>query len=1024
MRPVRLTLQAFGPYPGKEVIDFRDAVEAGLFGIYGQTGSGKSTVFSAMTFALFGEPAKPEQETPSLRSDHADADMQTEVELVFDMGGHRYVVARRPEQMRPKQRGVGETRHPHEAFLFDATGIAVDEIGGESRGKILAEKRVRDVDKAIIEMLGYGPEQFRQIVLLPQGKFEAFLAAKTKERLAILRDLFDVSAYRALSAKLKSDADTAERHVQDQRRVCSGRLGAEGFESLDALNDGIDAAGVHCSETAKVEEGARAGLLAAQTALGAAEKLEEQFKSLDLARETLAVLEAGQEAMDALAKRIVQAERARILLDVESNVSEADADAKNARHARNESQRLAEMASAKAKEAVTALEVETQRAGEMDEMRQNLEALDRHKEVLEKSTGLVEAVDRAREAKRQAGESLESAERRLAGLDKQHQTNVDAIKAARQAEVHLRDSVARLEGLKRLLSAATNFEKAEVSVQVAHDELQVLTSTHANAARAAHEAKSEYAEAERALSEAQALHLAAKLEPGEPCPVCGSIEHPAPATGAAEHAGLDQAFRDTKAAFELADAAVHEAFASLEAGRVILAERQGILAAFDPPRESAAVLTEQIETEQLLLEDAGPPRDIAAMEADGERLAEQIREATQVREECRDTLGKLQASAAAEQARLDQMLSAVPQDLRDPAALAATRQKVAGGLAERQAARDAAEAMARETRDADLSTAKDLQAAAGKLTESQARHRKAEEAFAARLAQAGVTEDEFRALKPAIATVEEDRTTVNEHRRKLENANEEMHKTSEAIQDRERPDLSVLQAAKLDADQKLTEAVDLRSGAQQRLAHLSKLKGDLEETLRELDALEASSGPLRALAALANGENPQRLDLETFAIGAMFDRVLEAANLRLGPMTGDRYRLMRNEESAGRGRRGLEIEVFDIFTGKARPTSTLSGGETFIAALALALGLADVVESASGKVRLDTIFIDEGFGSLDTENGSGTLDQVLQVLAKLVSQNRAVGLISHVSLVQEAIPNGFYVWKEVTGSHVEARGVN
>lgn len=1022
MRPVRLTLQAFGPYPGKEVIDFRGAVEAGLFGIYGQTGSGKSTIFSAMTFALFGEPAKPEQEAPSLRSDHADADVQTEVEFVFDIGDHRYVVVRRPEQMRPKQRGVGKTRHLHEAFLFDATGMALNEIGGEDRGKVVAEKKVRDVDTTIIEILGYGPEQFRQIVLLPQGKFEAFLAAKTAKRLEILRDLFDVSAYRALAAKLKSDADTAKRHVQDQRRVCSGRLGAEGFESLDALNDGIDAAGVHCAETAKVEESARADLVTSQAALGAAEKLEEQFRSVDLARETLAALEVDQEAMDALNKRVGQAERAKTLLDVESNVSDAAADIKKAGHGRDESQRLAEMASAKAEEAAIALEVEAQRAGEMDEMRQKLEALDRHKEVLEKSTGLAEIVDRAREAERRAAESLDSAERTLANLVMQHQTNVDATKVARQRDASRRDSTARLEGLKSMLSAATNFERAEVNVRAALDELQLLTSTHANAAQAAHEAKSKYEAAERALSEAQALYLAAKLEPGEPCPVCGSLEHPAPASGAAEHAGLDQAFRETKAAFELADAAVHEEFAGLEAGRGVLAERQAILAAFDPPAESAAVLTEQIGAQQLVLEEAGPPDDIGAMEADGERLAGQIREATQLREESRETLGKLQASAAAEQARLDQMLSAVPQDLRDLAELAATREKVVGDLAARQAARDAADVIARETRDAELSAKKDLQAAASNLAKSQERYGKAVEVFHKRLHQAGLTEYEFRDLKPAIETVDEDRATVNEHRRRFDIAKASTAEALEAIQDRERPDLSVLEAARQEADQRLTEAVDLRSGAQQRLTHLSKLKDDLDETLRELDALEDSSGPLRALAALANGENPQRLDLETFAIGAMFDRVLEAANLRLGPMTGDRYRLVRNEESAGRGRRGLEIEVFDIFTGKTRPTSTLSGGETFIAALALALGLADVVESASGKVRLDTIFIDEGFGSLDTENGSGTLDQVLQVLARLVSQNRAVGLISHVSLVQEAIPNGFYVWKEVTGSRVEARG--
>ena len=181
MRPVRLTMQALGPYAGREVVDFRDAVAAGLFGIYGQTGAGKSTIFSAMTFALFGEAARPEQDIASLRSDHAEPDLPTEVELIFEVGERRYVVRRQPEQMRPKRRGGGETQVPHEAYLFDATGLALEDISQETPGKVVAEKKVGAVRSAIAEILGYGAAEFRQIVLLPQGKFEAFLTAARPE---------------------------------------------------------------------------------------------------------------------------------------------------------------------------------------------------------------------------------------------------------------------------------------------------------------------------------------------------------------------------------------------------------------------------------------------------------------------------------------------------------------------------------------------------------------------------------------------------------------------------------------------------------------------------------------------------------------------------------------------------------------------------------------------------------------------------------------------------------------------------
>lgn len=199
MRPIRLTMQALGPFAGREVVDFREAMASGLFGIYGQTGAGKSTIFSAVTFALFGEATRSDQDTASLRSDHADPGTLTEVEFVFEVGERRYVVRRSPEQKRPKLRGAGEKTMAHEAFLFDATGVSLEDIERGNRGTILAEKKLGAVREKVIHILGYGPEQFRQIVLLPQGKFEMFLAAKTDARRDILRELFDVSLYRHLA---------------------------------------------------------------------------------------------------------------------------------------------------------------------------------------------------------------------------------------------------------------------------------------------------------------------------------------------------------------------------------------------------------------------------------------------------------------------------------------------------------------------------------------------------------------------------------------------------------------------------------------------------------------------------------------------------------------------------------------------------------------------------------------------------------------------------------------------------------
>lgn len=1023
MRPVRLSIQAFGPYPEREVIDFRDAVEAGLFGIYGQTGSGKSTIFSAMTFALFGEPAKEDQNASSVRSDHAEASLQTEVEFVFDIGARRFVVLRRPEQMRLKQRGEGETRSPHEAFLFDASGLALEDIGREQRGKIIAEKKVGVVDDAIREILGYGKEQFRQIVLLPQGRFEKFLSAKTKERLDILRDLFDVSLYRNLAARLRADAEAAERHVRHEREVCARRLAAENFESTDALAAGIEQADARHAELLAQENAARAALAAMHRALQEARTLEAQFVAAHAAREALAALRAVAGEMDALADRVGRAEQARSLHDVEEGMAQAAGDVGKAQEALAQAREQSEKAGREAVAASEALRFEDARAGEIEDLRRQLDAFERHGQALRDAAAVSRELEIAQAAERGATETFDKACKRLAGLNETMRERGEALKLARQAEARRQDFAARLTSLVAQLGAAEHFERIEAGVLSARREVEKLEALRARTARQLQEARNSFEEAERSLAAAQALHLASKLEPGAPCPVCGSSEHPSPAAGAIEHAGRDQAFREARDGMQRAEALARAAGEKLAGAQGVLAERQDLLAGLAVPAEAAGDLKGRVEAGRQAIAGLGPRIDLEEAEAAIETLAGEIDGAEQARERRREEQAVLQRQTAARKAQLDAMLSAVPAHLRDANALAVARQEAAGALAMRQQAKAAAESAATHTREAALGARKDLEAAGDSLAASRDRHGKAMELFGLRLTQAGLTQEDYRALKPAIGTIDKDRKRIEDHRRTLAAAEDAARKADAAIRDRTRPDLPAIEARNGEADRSLKDATDLRAGAGHRRDHLVKLREELAETMHRLDAAEAESGPLRGLAALLNGENRQKLNLETFAIGAMFDHVLAAANLRLAPMTANRYRLERDLEGAGRGQRGLGIEVFDMFTGKARPTSTLSGGESFIAALSLALGLADVVESASGKVRLDTIFIDEGFGSLDTENGSGTLDQVLQVLGSLVSRNRAVGLISHVPLVQEAIPNGFYVRKHLAGSRIEARGL-
>ena len=1021
MRPVRLTLQAFGPYANREVIDFRNAVEAGLFGIYGQTGSGKSTIFSGMTFALFGEASKSEQDRTSLRSDHAAADLSTEVEFVFDVGERRFVVVRQPDQMRPKQRGEGETKSAHEAYLFDATGLSLDEITGETRGKIIAEKKVRDVDAAVSKLLGYGAEQFRQIVLLPQGRFEKFLSAKTNERVAILRDLFDVSLYQALMADLKDQAAEAERQVRDERAVCAGRLKAEGFESTDTLLEGIEAAQAAVRERSIVEADAKKQAQTAETALRSAEVVEAKFVASEQAQAKLNVLMGRKAEFAAISARVKQAERARLIVDVEAQLKAVRQDVQDASIKLAAAKEAADKAQQIVQVATEALSKEQARAPEIEAARKRKDDLERFAEVLEAALASAEAVETALEAQRIAQSAFEESKERLNQMRRTRAERDTALKSARSAEGARGELMKAQTYLLTQKKAAEDFGKAEADVRLARAAFEKERAASAKALEHETEARAAYAAAEQALAAAQALHLATKLENDAPCPVCGSTDHPNPATGDIENAGRDQAFRDARDRLKEAERAAREVSERLAGHKAKLEAREETLSSLEPPTDTLAVILDKVRQTEAGLGALGPVVNLDEAEAAIEALDKQIETQETETERLRREADKCRNAATEARATRDGKLEAIPEALRIEAALASAMDETSRILIELAEAKDKAEAELKAAREAVLSADATRKGAEESAAACKVRLEKAEATFRKRLSEQALTEELYQSLKPAIATIESDSESVKAYETELNEAQGAANAATSAIGDLTRPDLPVLKEAHETVVANLNEATENRIAASNRVEQLEKLRQSLEDTMRKLDEAEAESGPLRKIAALANGDNPLNLKLETYAIGAMFDRVLEAANLRLGPMTSSRYQLERDTEG-GRGSRGLGIQVFDVHTGKSRGTDTLSGGETFIAALALALGLADVVESASGKVRLDTIFIDEGFGSLDTENGSGTLDQVLNVLNGLVKQSRAVGLISHVPLVQEAIPNGFYVRKGLNGSAVEERG--
>lgn len=1022
MRPLKLVMTAFGPYAGEQSLDFRQATDAGLFGIYGPTGAGKSSIFSAMTFALFGQSAKKEQPASSLRSDHAAADLLTSVALVFELDGRRYLVRREPDQMRPRVRGEGETAHLHAAWLFDVTDEDFDSIDVEGCGTCLAEKKVSLVEGRLRELLGYGADQFRQIVLLPQGRFEEFLTSKSGDRIKILRELFDVSLYRRFTEALRVKAQDAINEVRNGAQLLAQRLSMDNFASSDELDAGIAAAR---EEKAELEEALKAADLALDghhLELTAAQALNSRFDEFDKAKQVLALLRGKAAEIGAERLRLKNAERARLVADVRRQVTEAEAHLAEARDAATEADKAAEKAAtefAGAEKAVTAtvghndrIAAGQRRSGELERyqaaMRDAADLEARHRET----AAALEVTARRKEA-------AETEVARLAALDEATEAN---LRMAQRTETQRRDLSARRAASNVVLEKARGHAQAASALESAIANLETCRVAVAEAEKIEAERHEAALDLEQAFIAGQAAILAQHLTEGEACPVCGALEHPAPASGYDPAHDLERDWQNARERQAEASAALQEALQAQSSAQSTVAERRQRLGGVAAPETDLATVEQAVDAIDVELTALGPPTDPQELEQTLAQVRTQLSRArTSASEVISDHAEAAKSEGIAARSYTDE-IDAVPEAYRDEKALSADLRTTGAEVERLKTELDVSRERMNRASAAGATAQANVKNARGVLDRATNNVEVARERYRARLAELKLDEQEFNGFLADVPEIDRLAERVAAHEQELQRAEGAVRQCEKTLEGSERPVLGPLEEAWQAARGIAEEARKAVAQTVARQQHLERLRIEIAAERERLRKLEESTGPLRELEQACSGGNELRVDLETYAIGTMFDAVIESANLRLEPMTDGRYRLERQRDRVGgRVKRGLDIHVHDIQTGRARELSTLSGGETFIAALSLALGLSDVVEATHGGIRLDTIFVDEGFGSLDADSEGGTLETVLQVLQNVVGAHRAVGLISHVSLVQQAVPNGFTVVKGLSGSQVEVR---
>ena len=1036
MRPITLTLSAFGPYAGETTLDFSELGAERLFVITGPTGSGKTTVFEAILYALYGKLSKKGMDPASLRCDFLkpDDDRITFVDFTFEISGKCFHIHRQPKQSVAKKRGSGRRELGQEALL--------ECVGHED---FLPLTKIGEVDRKIIDLVGLDEEQFKKIVMLPQGAFQEFLVSSTKDKIELLRQIFDTSLYDLALQRIKSrvsDVTGAYAELKADYRSKTALLRFEEFiafgeqpsqdvlAQMEALAKADEARQESLQQTV---DDANAVYLAALEVLNREAQHNADVRKWQQAEAELTALRTRQPQIAALGGRVRAADQARSLADKETRAAEE----RRLLHQQEETLALARQ---QAQNAAQQLNAAAQHLAQAEQQKQHADlAHDTLPELTTKRDKMNEYVaDRA--ALQQAAQALASAERELATLAQNEQRAEAALQtaeAAQEKKQRLQQDQAQQETAIVKLDALLAEERRQYQLLKRFIDLRQerpkLAAAQEKAAALLQAAEKRLAEARAVNRQQLAATLAQELEDGAPCPVCGAVHHPAPAVvpGAQDDEAACAKVRDQAqgvaanagAALAQQDKRIAEAWAELQETIPQLTQPEAVPHYAKQLQESGTAHNHQRKEAQAALQQIA--KELAGLAA--------VEKELEAQKAALNTLREQRTRFVAEQSRWqttrDSKADAVAAKEKqfgftadaDPAAL--TRE-IDAISARHQAAKQALETAQRAHEQAQLAQVRAASAQAQAEARLEELRRSADDharAFAQARDAIFATEADYLSAKediPHAALLQQEIDAFSEALTRATTLHEDL---AQRLQDdRTLHDLEAGEARRKEAEQRLNAAKDVLAAHKTRCASNRALIAQIAQLLDAFKEMEARYALLGKLRDVLDGKNHFNMRLETFAQAYYFEQMLIGANVRLARMTHGRYSFRRKEMvSDARRQAGLDLDVMDQYTGRARDVSTLSGGESFKASLSLALGLADVVTSESGGVELSTIFIDEGFGTLDEES----LDDTVETLISLQDSGRLVGVISHVAELKERIPAHLVVESGSGGSqaHFEVR---
>lgn len=912
MRPVYIRMSAFGPYAGIQELNMEELGAGGLYLVTGDTGAGKTTIFDAITFALYGEASGDSREAGMLRSKYADPSVPTEVELTFIYGGKTYKVCRNPEYERPTKRGTGMTMQKAEAELIYPDGRVVT--------------KPKDVTAAVTEIMGVNREQFCQIAMIAQGKFRDLIEKGTTERQKIFREIFRTAPYQQVQDILKGKYRALERECETLRESVKQYIQGILWNKDASEETPVEEVMELLTEQNKADQEIQAGLL---------EELQQKEQVLQKIRSEL---ERDRE----------RKKRQKLYLELQDKRQEQQEQLVEVRR-RYQGEQEKGPERQRIGDEISRLESLMPQYLHLEELKKNERADQDEREKLSGKQRQYEAKQEELKGKiqegREAGESL-------ADAPEEYQ------KLLFESEKHQK----YMERLQNLLKVILQYEKLQQDLLVKQREYRTVRDR-------VQKKESEYRVKNQAFLDEQAGILAQTLVEDQPCPVCGSIHHPAPAE---QNPGAPSKDELELLQQELEQCRVREAEASRKAGE--------LLGNVQSRAESIKREAEGLELTGTLEE---MKHQLANLQKQGQTTEKQLQQEKGLASEKvkqKDMWNRL----LPEQEKALEKVTEELQQIRERQAAVESKRKAAG------------EEIQRLTGVLPYPGQKEAQEKHIELVQKQNEMKR-------QLEQAE------KAVQTAEVEIAGTEGRLKELRQQLEEA---VEADTEALRQKQ---------AEIETEKAACE--ERGKELHHRIQNNQSVLKNLQNRSKELVEKEKQYTMVRSLAVTALGNIPgkEKIMLETYVQMTYFDRIIARANTRLMVMTGGQYEMKRRRGSSNlRSQSGLELDVIDHYNGSERSIRTLSGGESFQASLSLALGLADEIQASAGGIRLDTMFVDEGFGSLDSES----LEQAVQALAGLAESKRLVGIISHVDELKNRIDRQIVVKKERSGgSTAEIQGV-